>query len=217
MRLIQPDESPVPNQVALGIDPGLRGAIALVSENWVHKLLDLELALNETPPSTLTGSRKNAPITQINGSYHNPTSIIDFLLPLTLIKQGGGPKRSGACSGRNERELIAQERRFFPSIIVMEDVSAQNPNSTGSSMFKLGQVKGLLTGLIHMLFPEVPIKYLRPNVWKPHLGLSSDKKQSLAMASDIWNDQTNLFTRVKDADRAEAALLGLCGLKILGQ
>jgi len=83
-------------------------------------------------------------------------------------------------------------------------------------MFKFGQTKGLLSGILHTLFAQVPITYLKPSVWKPALGLNRDKKRSLIMARKLWTPQSDLFSRVKDADRAEAALLAFCGLKILG-
>ena len=84
-------------------------------------------------------------------------------------------------------------------------------------MFKMGQVKGMLIGLVNLLFPEVPIKYLNPVVWKPHLALSKNKKKSLELACEIWKEQNHLFEKHRDVDKAEAALLGYCGLRILNR
>ena len=42
--------------------------------------------------------------------------------------------------------------------------------------------------------------------WKGQMGLTSDKDKSLEMARRLW-PESDVFTRKKDADRAEAALI----------
>jgi hypothetical protein len=51
-----------------------------------------------------------------------------------------------------------------------------------------------------------------PAKWKRALGLS-DAETSRAKAIETWPTQAGLFARKRDHNRAEAALLGLYGLK----
>lgn len=185
--------------VAIGIDPGFSGAIAVVTRTRVLSLLDLSLAL---PPAETQWVGQGSPVPLrgtttkkrlINGSYLSPEIIYEFLKPFT--SRGASPVR--------------------PDILVIEDVSAMTGAESASSSFKFGQTKGLLTGLMYGLFPHTPIRFFKPAVWKASLGLTSDKAHSLAYAKYTWKAQEDLFRRVKDDGRAEACLLGLCGISLL--
>lgn len=188
--------------LALGVDPGLRGSVALVSEDWVYGVIDLEHCRpgseDRESKSMYKGARNAALLT--NGSYLCPSLIDSFLSPLVPYKL----KMSDPLSAYTPS----------PSIVVIEDVHSM-PFDGVASAFKFGQTKGLLTGIISQLFKTIPIHYLKPSVWKLACGLSSNKDDSLALACEIFKKQNYLFERKKDADRAEAALLGLCGLRLL--
>lgn len=60
----------------------------------------------------------------------------------------------------------------------------------------------------------IPYDYVDPVDWKRAVGVTSDKKTSLAAARQIWPGHADAtFRRVMDADRAEAALLARHGLR----
>lgn len=164
---------------ALGIDPGLSGAIVLIGSGKKNRGLRVRALLDLKGTSKLT-----------NGSYLDPKPIVEFL---SIVPP--------------------------PDIIVFEDVHVQGAGASTPAMFKFGQVKGLLSGLLHSAYPDALFKYVKPAVWKLSLGLSKDKGHSRALAKKTFTlspDMMGIFDRVKDTDRAEAALLALCGLRMLG-
>ena len=56
--------------------------------------------------------------------------------------------------------------------------------------------------------------YTDPTVWKPAMRVTAAKKTSLAVARARWPQSAPIyFGRVKDNGRAEAALIGLHGLR----
>ena len=68
-------------------------------------------------------------------------------------------------------------------------------------MYSAGIVMGVLQAL------KIEVLRSKPNVWKPALGLSSDKKKSLALAKKTFPAYKSYFNRAMDDGRAEAALL----------
>ena len=54
---------------------------------------------------------------------------------------------------------------------------------------------------------------VRARVWKQALGLHAGKEDSQRMVANLFPAQAALFARVKDHNRAEAALIGYWGLR----
>lgn len=73
--------------------------------------------------------------------------------------------------------------------------------SAGTFMYNAGILLGVLAAL------NIKVLRVRPNVWKPALGLSSDKAKSLALARKRFPCYRHYFKRKMDDGRAEAALL----------
>jgi len=98
------------------------------------------------------------------------------------------------------------------SLAVIEEPGAM-PRQGLSSTFRFGHVCGLIHGILagHYV-PVIPVK---PAVWKGAFGLSPDKDESIAMATDEYEGFQWLWTLKKHNDRAEAALLASYGLKYL--
>lgn len=99
------------------------------------------------------------------------------------------------------------------SLAVVERVSA-SPGAGVTSMFRFGEGYGMLVGVLYGC--GVP-KVLKPPpaVWKVSLGLSSDKRVSLAAVSQYLGEQVRhkYCPLVKDHGRAEAMLLAVYGGK----
>jgi crossover junction endodeoxyribonuclease RuvC len=60
------------------------------------------------------------------------------------------------------------------------------------------------------------VRHATPSRWKKALGLNGEAEASRARAIETWPNRADLFARKKDHNRAEAALLGLYGLKDAG-
>lgn len=76
-------------------------------------------------------------------------------------------------------------------------------------MFAFGQATGIVEGIVATITENVVT--VRPQEWKKHFGVGSDKDRARELAMERWPDHAQLFKRKKDDGRAEAALIGLWG------
>jgi crossover junction endodeoxyribonuclease RuvC len=80
--------------------------------------------------------------------------------------------------------------------------------------FSFGRSKGLFEGVLAAL--GVPLTFLTPPQWKRCVGIGPGKEgaKDAARSEAIrrWPQHAGLFARVKDADRAESALIAIAGL-----
>lgn len=97
-------------------------------------------------------------------------------------------------------------------VAMVEQVSAM-PGQGVSSMFRFGQCYGALQAAVHGHGYEV--HYVTPSQWKKYFGLSRDKGVSRGLAKERFPRYADMFSRVKDDGRAEAALLALYALETL--
>lgn len=91
---------------------------------------------------------------------------------------------------------------------VLEQVWARQGEGV-SSAFRFGQGYGSLQTALaaHKLITHD----VTPQKWKKYFGLNSDKGVSRGLAIQRFPNQADLFKRVKDDGRAEAALIALYG------
>ena len=107
--------------------------------------------------------------------------------------------------------LAAIISRHMPSTAVIERVGAM-PGQGVSSTFKFGHAAGLIEGVLGAM--AVPVMHVAPAVWKRHHGLGPEKERARQRAIEIWPAKAaELFARVKDHNRAEAALIALWGTR----
>ena len=120
-----------------------------------------------------------------------------------------------AMSGTGSRKEVVPVlladivRDLAPDMCVIERVHAM-PKQGVSSVFSFGDSFGVVRGVMGTL--RVPTHYVAPGVWKRALRLGQDKAGARAMAVRLFPDNGRDFVRVKDHDRAEAALLAWFGL-----
>jgi hypothetical protein len=95
-------------------------------------------------------------------------------------------------------------------LAVLERVSSM-PGQGVSSVFSLGHSLGAVQGTLAAL--GVPTTLVAPQTWKRAMGLGRDKKQSQAAASRMFPAMAGEWARVRDHNRAEAALLAAYGWK----
>lgn len=102
------------------------------------------------------------------------------------------------------RSILDVFRGSAPAIAVIEIVGAM-PGQGVTSMFRFGMGWGLWRGMLKGL----GIDYVgyRPQEWKAHFGLTRDKGASRKLAAELWPYKADMFARVKDHGRAEAALI----------
>lgn len=106
------------------------------------------------------------------------------------------------------RKIDAFGKNYIETAFI-ERVHAM-PKNGAVSMFSFGTSYGILRGVIAASF--IPAVLVTPQSWKKDLGITSDKKQSLAKARELFPEYLHLFSRQKDDGRAEAALLAYYGL-----
>lgn len=114
-------------------------------------------------------------------------------------------------SKKNEKKEIDTIRlsvlfdKWAPSIdfCAVEKVHSM-PNQSSVSTFKFGIVTGIVLGIIAANY--VRVVGCDPSVWKSALGLSSDKKESTALARKLFPHMTPILKDSKDG-RAEALLI----------
>ncbi len=91
------------------------------------------------------------------------------------------------------------------SHVVVENVHAM-PLQGLSSTFKFGMGVGIIHGVAGAL--RLPLTLVTPTQWKGYHGLGKDKERSRALAIRKWPQHNRHLDRKKDADRAEALLIG---------
>ena len=89
--------------------------------------------------------------------------------------------------------------------MVVENVHSM-PKQGVSSSFKFGMGVGIIHGVAGAL--RLPMTLVTPNQWKAFHGLRADKELSRALAIRKWPEHNRHLDRKKDADRAEALLIG---------
>lgn len=100
-----------------------------------------------------------------------------------------------------------------PHAVFLEFVHA-SPQMGVSSSFSFGRSSGVIHGVCGAL--DLPLTEIAPSVWKPRMGATADKKQTAAQAAKLLPQCAPLWKLVKHVDRAEAALIALYGICILG-
>jgi crossover junction endodeoxyribonuclease RuvC len=105
-------------------------------------------------------------------------------------------------------------RELEPHEVYLERVHAL-PRQGVSSSFSFGMTYGTTRGVLAAL--KLPTHLVTPNEWKRALRLGADKSAARAMAANLFAREANLFARVKDDGRAEAALLAYFGRHARGR
>lgn len=118
--------------------------------------------------------------------------------------------------GRPVLNLYELYKLLFPkakkTVAVLEQV-ASRPGQSAPATFRFGQGYGALE--MGLAAHQIEKRTVTPAKWKKHFGLSKDKGASRGLAIERFPKQADLFKRVKDDGRAEAALLALYGKEVL--
>jgi len=93
---------------------------------------------------------------------------------------------------------------------ITEDVHSM-PQDGHVGAFTFGRTVGNLEALFSSF--NIEIIAISPSVWKPQMGLNSNKNRSLALAKETFPNYIHYFERYKFHNRAESALLAWLGYK----
>ena len=126
-------------------------------------------------------------------------------MPTVKVRVGKTDKTRIACQAL--ALYIAEQK---PSHAFVEAVHAM-PGQGVTSMFTFGQAFGQIEGVLAAL--GVPVTYVTPAAWKREMQVGRDKGSSRMRAMQLWPAHAASFVRVKDDGVAEAALIGLHGLR----
>lgn len=105
--------------------------------------------------------------------------------------------------------LIAANR---PMHAFLEASGPRNTDGTAQA-FGMGMTAGIVRGVLAGLAVPLEQPY-QPAAWKRAMGLTADKGTSRQRAMMLFPARADLFARARDDGRAEAALLGLYGLRM---
>lgn len=102
---------------------------------------------------------------------------------------------------------------YLPDVAVLEAVHS-SPQMGVASSFSFGRSSGILLGAAGAL--GLPVSEVPPSVWKPRMGCTADKKQTVAQATKLLPTCAAAWKLVKHTDRAEAALIAVYGAVVRG-
>ncbi|MGJ0507609.1 MAG: hypothetical protein ACR652_10850 [Methylocystis sp.] len=92
------------------------------------------------------------------------------------------------------------------------------PGEGAVGAFAFGRARGVIEGALGAA--GIPATFLTPPTWKRAVGIAPGKvgAKDAARSEAIrrWPDKADLFARVKDDGRAEAALIAVAGLLRIG-
>lgn len=177
-------------ELVLGIDPGAHGAAALLAPRPGGEVPAL-LAVAPLP------GRPEA----VGTTNRRKTVVLDGFALVALLR-GWERKHDGAILR-----------------IVIERVSAL-PKDRAPQAFAFGRAYGAVRAIAEAHGADVTT--VPVSVWRAVAGVlvpdaernrTALKTACRARAAEIWPDRADWFKRVKDTDAAEAALIGLSGVK----
>jgi hypothetical protein len=123
-----------------------------------------------------------------------------------------GPAGRPAVNAPLLAEIIAKSHA---DKILIEWVGAR-PGEGPSGAFAFGRARGVCEGVCAAL--GVPVEFITAPKWKRLAGIAPGKNgakdAARSKAIQRWPDRADLFKRVKDDGRAEAALIAAAGITL---
>ena len=153
--------------IAIGIDPGLSGAIAFYDTASHH------IEVHDMP---------------------------------TLEVMRSGKKKREISPAMVAHILSSQEQQIASACV--ERVGAM-PGQGVTSVFSFGYSTGVVIGALAAC--GIPTTIVNPKVWQMAVKVRGGKDGSRQRAMEIWPDQADLFKRIKDDGRSDAALIAIYG------
>jgi crossover junction endodeoxyribonuclease RuvC len=126
-------------------------------------------------------------------------------MPTVTLDRNGKAKRQVSVP-----ELVDIIKQFDPTDAYVEKVFAMAGQGV-TSVFSFGRSLGVVEGVLTTM--KIKTTLMTPQTWQKGLGMTGGKDGSRARAMELFPEQTELFKRVKDDGRSDAALIALWGSK----
>jgi crossover junction endodeoxyribonuclease RuvC len=110
----------------------------------------------------------------------------------------------------NAAELARLIRQSAPGCAYLERLNAM-PGQGVTSMFSMGQSLGVVLGILAAL--DIPTTTIPPRTWQRALDVPQGKDGSRYRAAQLFPAHAELFKRVKDNGRSDAALIAAYGAR----
>ncbi len=174
----------------IGIDPGLKGGIALLEDGLIVKLIKMPVTklATKTKKKVKEMTAKEKKLHKAKKPVFKTKTIVDSKTVYDLVLN------------------------FKPDLVVIEKPFYLGINSSvvvGTTAENVGRLYGITEGLGHKIL-RVPA-----NSWKGYFDLEADKENAIAKAEELF-PQVNLIPprcREKSDGMAEALLLAVYGGK----
>jgi len=131
------------------------------------------------------------------------TGVVD--MPTLTLDRNGKAKRQISIP-----ELIEILDMFKPEEAFIERVFARSGQGV-TSVFSFGRSLGAIEGVIAAR--SIKTTLVLPQTWQKAMGVSGGKDGARARAMEVFPWNVDLFKRVKDDGRADAALIACWGLR----
>jgi crossover junction endodeoxyribonuclease RuvC len=133
-------------------------------------------------------------------------------IPTFEITVGNSQGNGGAAKKRRKIDVQGLFRLFAKhsdaDFVLIEQVWAM-PKQGVSSSFTFGKTLGSIEACIAL--STLPMHSVAPQVWKKELRVTNDKDGARSRAADLFPEAYDFFSRKKDHNRAEAALIAHYG------
>ena len=117
-----------------------------------------------------------------------------------------GTKSKKQINAAELANILTKENISHEDKVILESVSAM-PGQGVTGMFSFGQSFGVIKGICSAL--TLPIYFIRPVKWKKHFNLiGSSKDASRTKATELFPNFSNKMAKKKDANKADAILIG---------
>lgn len=149
------------------------------------------------------------------------TDIKDMPVTLKTLHRSGADLRDliGGKKKIEQRAIdsagladLLREWTAGHSAVVFKEKMSTRPNQNSS---KIMLVDGILIGTLAGI--GVECRFVEPAEWKRVMRVPADKKLARQIAIDTFPSWKTTFARAMDHNRAEAALIGLYGVRHGGQ
>ena len=149
----------------------------------------------------------------IDPGAHGAIAVLDEGGDLLEVVDMPSTAEANGRTATNAPLLAAILSRTNARIAFCEFVGAR-PTDAKASAFAFGRARGVIEGVAGAL--GLPIIFVVPPVWKRIADIPPGvEHKDLARTRAIarWPARAGLFARKMDVDRAEAALIGVAGMK----
>lgn len=150
-------------------------------------------------------------------TFYNPNDLISGLQVYDMPLAPSHIKDRRAPDGYKLSTLFNAMEPFINNAPVYFEQPHAMPRDGAAGAFSFGEGVGIVKGVLQSL----GIRYypINPAVWKAKMGISKDKKESVARALDTFRLHKNVnevFLKSKDG-RAESALLAYLAYQTFGK